>query len=58
MWKTINNLTNKNSKSTNISEINVDGQVINEPREIEDTFNTFFSHIGSQLAETIQSVAV
>ena len=54
MWKTINNLTNKNSKSTNISEINVDGQVINEPREIEDTFNTFFSHIGSQLAETLQ----
>ena len=49
MWKTINQLTNKKSKTTSINELVIDQKVITEPEEIADSLNTYFNEIGSVL---------
>ena len=53
MWKTINQLTNKKSKTTNINELVIDQKVITEPEEIADSLNTYFNEIGSVLAKDL-----
>ncbi|CAB3992545.1 Hypothetical predicted protein, partial [Paramuricea clavata] len=46
MWNTIRTLTNKNSKTTNITEIHVENDhSVTEPKQIADAFNTFFINI-------------
>ena len=56
MWKTINKLTNKKSKSTTITKIEVDGKIVEDPTEIADTFNTYFNEIGIKLAQELPEV--
>ena len=41
MWKHINQLVNKNSRSTNISVLQIDEQVITENETIADLFNEY-----------------
>ena len=53
MWKTINPLTNKKSKATNINELVINQKVITEPEEIADSLNTYFNEIGSVLAKDL-----
>ena len=54
MWKTINQLTNKKSKTTNINELVIDQKVITEPEEIAGRFlNFYFNEIGSVLAKDL-----
>ena len=53
MWKTINQLTNKKSKTTNINELVIDQKVITEPERIADSLNTYFNEIGSALAKDL-----
>ena len=53
MWKTINQLTIKKSKTTNINELVIDQKVITEPEEIADSLNTYFNEIGSVLAKDL-----
>ena len=53
MWKTINQLTNKKSKTTNINELVIDQKVITEPEKIADSLNTNFNEIGSVLAKDL-----
>jgi hypothetical protein len=54
MWNTIRTLTNKNSKTTNITEIHVENDhSVTEPKQIADAFNTFFNNIGTQLADAL-----
>ena len=53
MWKTINRITNKKSKTTNITKIVVDDKVIEEPEVIVNTFNNFFNEIGTTLAQKL-----
>ena len=53
MWKTINQLTNKKSKTTNINELVIDQKVITQPEEIADSLNTYFNEIGSVLAKDL-----
>ena len=52
MWKTINKLTNKNSKTTKINELNVKGVSITNSDSIADALNTYFNDIGSDLLTT------
>ena len=54
MWKTINRITNKKSKTTNITKIVVDDKVIEEPEVIVNTFNNFFNEIGTTLAQKLR----
>ena len=51
MWKTIK-LTNKNSETTKINELNVEGESITKSDSIADALNTYFNDSGSDLAAT------
>ncbi|CAB4008241.1 Hypothetical predicted protein [Paramuricea clavata] len=53
MWKKVNELTNRNVKSTNINEISDDGNIVTEPGEIANIFNIFFTDIGPKLAKDL-----
>ncbi|CAB4035040.1 Hypothetical predicted protein, partial [Paramuricea clavata] len=53
MWKHINQLVNKNSRSTNISVLHIDEQVITENETIADLFNEYFTDIGPNLSNQI-----
>ncbi len=45
MWKTINQLTNKKSKTTSINELIINEEIVTEPEKIADSFNTYFNAI-------------
>ena len=53
MWKTINKLTNKKSKSTTITKIVVDDKTVEDPTDIANSFNTYFNKIGANLAQEL-----
>ena len=54
-WKTINQLLNKRSKTTNIESLKDDkGNIIVDKQEIVETMNTFFCSIGKDLAKNIK----
>ena len=46
MWKTINKLTNKNSKTTLISEIHQGNEILTNQHEIANALNTHFNDVG------------
>ena len=52
-WNIINELTSKNRKTAQITEINLNGHLINDSNKIADAFNEYFSNIGSKLADNI-----
>ena len=52
-WKTINQLVNKRSKTTEISTIRESDQVISDPTEIADWMNQFFCSVGQDLSDKI-----
>ena len=53
MWKIINNLTNKQSKTTLISEIQYDNQNLTERKDIANVLNLHFNEVASRLAENM-----
>ncbi|CAB4007318.1 Hypothetical predicted protein, partial [Paramuricea clavata] len=53
MWKTINKLTNKKSKTTTITKLNISNDVTEDPSKILHTFNTYFKTTGENLANEI-----
>ena len=55
-WKTINELLNKRSKSSNIDCIKDSGNAIINKKEISITINHFFCTIGENLASKIETV--
>lgn len=42
LWKYLNNLTNKTSKSIGIREVSVDGKIINNNAAMANNFNSYF----------------
>ena len=52
-WKTINNVLNKKSKTTNILSINIDGKQISTSADIAESMNNFFCTIGETLSDKI-----
>ena len=57
-WQAINELLNKKPKSTQVTQLNVDDQVITGDRNIADCFNQYFSSIGCKLSESIQNINI
>ena len=57
IWKMVNKLTNKHSKTTNITKVITDDKIIEESRVITNTFNTFFNEIGVNLTEGLPESA-
>ena len=53
-WQFINELLNKNSKTSQIREINFDGKTVTKDEEIAAGFNEYFSTIGSMLSKAIK----
>ena len=51
MWKTINKLTNKKSKTTLISEIQHNNQNFTKRDEIANVLNSHFNEVGTNLAK-------
>ena len=51
MWKTINKLTNKKSKTTLISEIQHNNQNFAKRDEITNVLNSHFNEVGTNLAK-------
>ena len=52
-WKTINEVLNKKSKTTNISSINIEGKHISDSAGVAESMNNFFCTIGETLSEKI-----
>ena len=52
-WKTVNQLINKRSKTTNILSIKEDEKVISNPQDLAETMNHFFCNIGKDLSAKI-----
>ena len=55
MWKTINQLTNKRPKTTNINELLINDESVKEPELIADTMNSYFCDIGPFLANNLSN---
>ena len=53
-WEAIDALLNQKSKSTQVTQLNVDDQVITGDRNIAHCFNQYFSSIGCKLSDNIQ----
>ena len=53
MWKIINKLTDKKSKTTKITELKVNGESITKQDSIADALNTYFNEIGPYLASNL-----
>ena len=52
-WKTINQLVNKRSKTTEILSLKNGEHTISKPQEIAETMNRFFCNVGKDLSESI-----
>ena len=52
-WRTINELLNKKPKTSEVKELDINGQLITDDDKIADAFNQYFSTIGSTLSDKI-----
>ena len=48
-------LSVKIKKVTNITKLNINNQIINDPVQIANTMNNYFTNIGPELAKKIQN---
>ena len=55
LWKTLGSIICKNKKVTNITKLNINNQIINDPVQIANTMNNYFTNIGPELAKKIQN---
>ena len=53
-WKTINQLLNRKSETTNIDSMKVDGRDIKNPLEIAQATNDYFCSVGKNLRDKIK----
>ena len=52
-WDLLNEITCRNSKNPSISDIYINGSIINDPKIVANTFNKFFTNIGSEISDTV-----
>ena len=56
-WSILKNAINRPStKSSNIESLNIDGVTVNDPKELANKHNLFFSSVATQIAEDIHLV--
>ena len=46
MWKSVNSIRGKGSKTTDISSLKVGDEIVVGDKEIAGTFNTYFVNVG------------
>ena len=54
-WKSINNLLGKQNKHSKVNELKLGENVLNNPKDIAEGFNSYFSNIGPDLASQIHT---
>ena len=55
-WKLINDLNSRHCRTSSyIKEVKIDDQIVNSPNQMAETFNTYFSNVGSNLSDEIPS---
>ena len=54
-WKSINNLFGKQNKHSKVNELKLGENVLNNPNDIAEGFNSYFSNIGPDLASQIHT---
>ena len=55
LWKTLGSIISKKNRETKINKLKIDGKVINDPIQIANTVNDFFTNIGPKLANKFQN---
>jgi hypothetical protein len=53
MWRNINKLIGKTSKTTNVTSVKSNYQIFTNKDDIAETFNDYFSKIGTELSNRI-----
>ena len=53
MWRNINQLIGKTSKTTNLTSVKSNYQIFTNKDDIAETFNDYFSKIGTELSNRI-----
>ena len=54
LWKTLGSIISNKKKETKINKLNIKNQIINDPTQIANAMNNFFTNIGPDLAKKIQ----
>jgi len=58
-WSVANNIIGKNSKCNNVPvTLNINGEKVNDPLTIANTFNSFLSSVGPNLAQRITKCGI
>ena len=55
LWKTLGSIICKKKRETNINKLTVNNQTINDPVQIANTMNNYFTKIGPELAEKFKN---
>ena len=55
-WKTINRVLGKDSKSTTLSGIEIDGKTLTKERDVLEDLNCHFASVGPKLARSIETI--
>ena len=55
-WKLINDLNSRHCRTSSyIKDVKIHDQIANSPNQMAETFNTYFSNVGSNLSDEIPS---
>ena len=55
-WKLINDLNSRHCRTSSyIKEVKIDDQIVNSPNQMAETFNTYFSNVGSNLSDEMHA---
>ena len=53
MWRNINQIIGKHSKTTNVTSIQVNDSIKTSNRDIAETFNNYFANVGNELSKQV-----
>ena len=55
LWKIFGKMIKKNRNKVNIDKLKVGNQLVNNPKQITESFNNFFTNVGNNLAQSLES---
>ena len=55
LWKTLGSIISNKKRETSINKLNINNQIINDPVQIANTMNNYFTNIGPDLAKKFQN---
>ena len=55
LWKTLGNIICNKKRETHINKLKINNQIINDPAQIANTMNNYFTNIGPELAKKFQN---